>query len=172
LIAGPPIEVIGVDMLPADTVLSFILPEKLRLAIADAIVIQSRIENCVVEIIWMLKGVPQEQRQNIAKESAADSFKRLRKALPGEPLPLADKFWETLTELRRQRNLIAHGSWAIMSDGRPLVVWHSLDAGGNDYVTSTIVDDEYFDWFMRQANQAFIAFSKIRNALEDSYMAV
>ena len=46
---------------------SFELPDRLKFAIADAIVLYSRIESCCIEIIWELEQANLECKKQIAK---------------------------------------------------------------------------------------------------------
>jgi hypothetical protein len=46
---------------------SFELPDRLKITIADAIVLFSRIESCCVEIIWELEQADLEGKKEIAK---------------------------------------------------------------------------------------------------------
>jgi hypothetical protein len=64
---------------------SFELPDRLKVAIADAIVLYSRIESCCVEIIWELEQADLERKQEIAKAWGDQNFKLLKQAVKQIP---------------------------------------------------------------------------------------
>ena len=43
------------------------LPDKLKLAIADCILLFSNIESCIVELVWLLEDADIERRKQIAR---------------------------------------------------------------------------------------------------------
>ena len=52
---------------------SFDLPDRLKLAIADAIAIFSRIDHAIIECIWILEQADLKRKKQIAKEHAHDA---------------------------------------------------------------------------------------------------
>ena len=57
---------------------SFELPDRLKIAIADAVVLYSRIESCCVEIIWELEQADLERKKQIAKAWGDQNFRLLK----------------------------------------------------------------------------------------------
>lgn len=94
-----------------DLTWSFELPDRLKLAIADAITLYSRIESCCIEIIWEIEQPDLSRKQEIAKNWGEQNFKLLRKAVDSLPGAKTDRIWPTLKELGNERNLIGHGVW-------------------------------------------------------------
>lgn len=64
-----------------DLKLSFDLPARLKIAIADAIVLYSRTESCCVEIIWELERADLERKKQIAKAWGDQNFRLLKQAV-------------------------------------------------------------------------------------------
>src|ERR1039458_8716607 len=85
---------------------SFALPDKLKLAIADCITLYSRIESCIVEIIWELEQANLERKKEIAKAWGNENFKILKAAVRENPGAKTDAIWPTLKSLDKERNLI------------------------------------------------------------------
>jgi hypothetical protein len=54
---------------------SFDLPVKLKLAIADCITLYSKIESCIVELVWVLEAPDVDRKREIAK-SLSGNIKR------------------------------------------------------------------------------------------------
>ena len=122
--------------------LSFELPDRLKIAIADAIVLYSRMESLCIEIIWEIEQPGLERKKEIAKNWGEQNFKLLRDAVKQLPGAKTDAIWPTVKRLGKERNLIGHGVWAWTPDeGRPLVVWHAKFLENVDWVGA-----EYFDW--------------------------
>ena len=97
-----------------DLTWSFELPKRLKLAIADAIVLYSRIECYCVEIVWEVEQADLVRKQELAKNWGERNFKLLRKAiesLPGAKPEHHNHIWPTLRALGKERNLIGHGVW-------------------------------------------------------------
>jgi hypothetical protein len=71
--------------------------------------------------------------------------------------------WDALDEMRRERNLIAHGVWtmrfggdsqgetAMPPEGLPMVLWHSKMLESDDFVTAESFHFWRFDKFMDRA---------------------
>ena len=104
---------------------SFELPDRLKIAIADAVVLYSRIESCCVEIIWELEQADLERKKQIAKAWGDQNFRLLKQAVDQIPGAETDKMVQALKALGKERNLIGHGVWMWTNEERPLVVWHS-----------------------------------------------
>jgi hypothetical protein len=113
----------------------------LKCAIADCITLYSKIESCIVEVVWLLEQADLPRKKEIAKSWGDQNFKIVKRAVKSIPDAQSDAIWPTVTELQNERNLIGHGVWMIASDGRPLVVWHAKFLDSADWVSG-----EYFDW--------------------------
>jgi hypothetical protein len=104
---------------------SFVLPDKLKLAIADCITLYSKIESCIVELVWVLEDPDQERKRAIAKSWGDQNFRIVRKVVRSIPGAESDAIWPALKDLTQERNLIGHGVWMMSDDNRPMVVWHA-----------------------------------------------
>ncbi|HZL40046.1 MAG TPA: hypothetical protein VFC45_07170 [Pseudolabrys sp.] len=131
-IANPP---------PPDLQWSFELPDRLKIAIADAIVLHSRLESLCIECIWEIEKTDLERKKEIAKNWGSENFKLLKKAVAQLPGAETDRIWPTMKALGKERNLIGHGVWMWTSEQRPLVVWHAKFLEDPDWVGA-----EWFDW--------------------------
>ena len=83
---------------------SFDLPDRLKIAIADAIVLYSRIESCCVEIIWELEQADLERKKQIAKAWGDQNFRLLKNAVDQIPRAKTDKIWPSLKALTKERS--------------------------------------------------------------------
>jgi hypothetical protein len=144
---------------------TFELPDRLKLAIADAIVIYSRIESCIVEIIWELERADLPRKQEIAKSWGDQNFRLVKKAVNMIPGTETDAIWPALKALGRERNLIGHGVWMWASDDRPLVVWHAKFLEEDDWVGAEYFDFSRFDYFMRRAVVLANTFAQFKQLL-------
>ncbi|MBU6419435.1 MAG: hypothetical protein KGQ79_06870 [Proteobacteria bacterium] len=112
--------------MPEGTVLSTELPEWVRLAIADAVVLFGRLEQEVIEISWLLTDATLHEKLKLARNPATNSFidvlESIERSQPGLKL---DALKDGFTILAQDRNLMVHGAWA-MTDAKPWVVWHKF----------------------------------------------
>jgi hypothetical protein len=86
--------------------------------------------------------------------------------------------WDALTELRQERNLMAHGVWtmrfggdsaselAAPPSGLPMVLWHSKMLESDDFVTAESFDYWRFDKFMKRASVLLNTFLQFRTMAE------
>lgn len=157
---------------------SFDLPDKLKLAIADAIAIFSRIDHAVVECIWMLEQADLKRKKQIAKEHAHGNIKFVRSVVEEHMRLDIPKTWDALDELRQERNLIAHGVWMIRFGGNsagelaapptglPMALWHSKMLESEDFVTAKSFDYWRLDKFMKRARVLLNTFLQFRAMAE------
>ncbi len=145
-----------------DLTWSFELPDRLKLAIADAIVLYSRIECCCIEIIWEIEQADLGRKQELAKNWGEQNFKLLRKAVESLPGAKTDRIWPTLKALGKERSLIGHGVWMWTSEERPLVVWHSNFLESADWVGAEYYDWSRFESFMRKATVLMNTFAQFK----------
>ena len=75
-----------------DLTWSFGLPDRLKIAIADAIVLYRRIKSCCVEIIWELEQANLERKKEIAKAWGDQNFRLLKQAVHQIPGGASDKY--------------------------------------------------------------------------------
>lgn len=130
---------------------SFELPDRLKLAIADAIILHSRIESCCIEILWEIEQPDLARKKELAKKWGEQNFKLLRKAVEGLPRANTGRIWPTLRALGKERNLIGHGVWMWTNEERPLVVWHAKFLETEEWVGAEYYDWSRFDNFMAKA---------------------
>lgn len=142
---------------------SFDLPDRLKLAIADAIAIFSRIDHAIIECIWILEQADLKRKKQIAKEHAHENINFIRSVVEEHMKLDIPESWDVLVELRQERNLIAHGVWmmrfggdtagelAAPPTGLPMVLWHSKMLESGDFVTAESFDYWRFDKFMGRA---------------------
>jgi len=159
---------------------SFELPDKLKIVIADAVAIFSRIDQALIECIWLLEEADLERKKQIAKKRMHENIKWVRSIFE-EHLKLSIGLtWDTLDEMRRERNLIAHGVWmmrfggdsqgetATPPEGIPMVLWHSKMLESVDFVTAECFHFWRFDKFMDCARELLGAFLQFRTMAENA----
>jgi hypothetical protein len=162
---------------------SFDLPVELKIAIADAVTIFSRIDHMIVECIWILEQADLKRKKQIAKEHAHENIKYVRGVVEGHMKLDIGPTWDALAELRQERNLIAHGVWSMRFGGDtpgeiatpptgiPMVLWHSKMIESDDFVTAESFDYWKFERFMKRATLLFDTFMKFRYMAEDAINA-
>jgi hypothetical protein len=152
---------------PPDASWSFALPDKLRLAIADAIIVFARMETTLLEIVWILEESNLEEKQVLVRDVVSKNFKKLKKVVTGLPGAETGRIWPTLEKLANERNLIAHGFWAVddKHDDRPVVMSHKF-LESEDYVTGEHFDYARFDSFMKRAEHLLNTFRQFRVMLD------
>jgi len=101
--------------------LSPLLPDNVKIAIADVIIAFGILESRLETLIWALCGLDFEHGAMLTTMDARPKIdlakslvKKHRVRLDSPPLP--PNFWETAQDLRGYRNQIAHAMWA-MADG-------------------------------------------------------
>jgi len=133
-----------------DAKLSSELTIDLKIAIADAIVVFSRIETCVLETIWVIEDADLNQKRKLARRTISQNFQRLREFINIPNLDL-DATWRAIDRVMNERHIIAHGSWMIVDDVRPFVVWHKF-MENSDTVIGEYFNYPRFEYFMKTAN--------------------
>ena len=141
---------------------SFELPDRLKVAIADAIVLYSRIEACIVEIIWEVEEANLERKKEIAKAWGDQNFRLIKRAGKLIPGAKTDAIWPALKALGKERNIIGHGVWMWTNEARPLVVWHSKFLEEADWIGAEFFDFTRFDYFMRRAELLMNTFAQFK----------
>ena len=162
---------------------SFDLTDRLKIAIADAIAIFSRIDHTVIEWIWVLEQADLNRKKQIAKEHAHGNVKVVRSVVEEHMKLDIGPTWDALDEIRRERNLIAHGVWtmrfggdsqgekATPPEGLPMVVWHSKMLESDDFVTAESFGFWRFGEFMDRARVLLNTFQQFKTRIEDAIEA-
>jgi hypothetical protein len=145
-----------------DLTVDFELPDRLKLAIADAIVLHSRLESCIVEIIWELEQADLKRKKEIAKAWSDQNFRLIKRAVKLIPGAKTDAIWPALKAIGKERNLIGHGVWIWTNEERPLVVWHSRSLEEADWVGAEFFDFARFDYFMQRAELLMNTFAQFK----------
>ncbi len=153
---------------PADPNLtwSFDLPAKLKCAIADCITLYSKIESCIVEVVWTLEQADFERKKEIAKKWGDQNISFAKQVIKSIPGAESDSIWPALKNLCQERNLVSHGVWMIASDGRPLVVWHAKFLESPDWVGGEYFDWDRFDYFLERGQILLKTFADFKAVLE------
>jgi hypothetical protein len=159
---------------------SFDLPDRLKIAIADAVIVFSHIDCMVIESVWVLEEANLRRKKQIAKEHAAENINFIRGIVEEHMQLDIGSTWDALTELRRERNLIAHGTWSVRfggdtpgetapdPEGLPMVLWHSKMLESDDFVTAESFDYWRFDKFMKRARVLLNTFQQFRTMCEEA----
>ncbi|WP_038965599.1 hypothetical protein [Bradyrhizobium diazoefficiens] len=165
-------------MATPDMTWTLALPDQLRLAIADAVVIFSRIDNAIIECIWVLEQADYKRKLQIAREKAYENIKFV-KGVVEEHLKIdIAPTWNALDKMRQERNLIAHGCWMVRFCGQspgekadppvglPHVLWHSKMLENGTDVVAEAFDYWKFKRFMDHAEVLLKTFREFRDMAE------
>jgi len=157
--SGPP---------PPDASWNFTIPEKLKLAIADAVVTFARMETTLLEIIWILEESTLEEKRELTLDVVSKNFKKLKRVVTRLPGAETSRIWPALSSLASDRNLIVHGFWAVddAHDDRPVVLSHRF-LESEDYVTAEYFDYRRFEFFQKRADHLLNMFRQFRVMLGD-----
>jgi hypothetical protein len=68
--------------------------------------------------------------------------------------------WASLTALRQERNIIAHGVWG-MAEGVPTVMWHEKMLESAEFETAELYDYGRFKLFTVKATKLLETFNPI-----------
>jgi hypothetical protein len=146
---------------------SFDLPDKLKFAIADALTVFARIDNCMIETLWAIEGAGLARKKQIAKAFAHGNSEAIKAFITEIPGAETNKIWPTLADLRQERNLIAHGVWMVSNDDRPMVLWHSKFLESDDFVGAEYFDYARFSYFMKRAIHLLDVFMEFQRIIEE-----
>lgn len=146
---------------------SFEIPDKLKLAIADCILLYSKIESCIVELVWLIEDADLERKREIAKGWGDQNFKIVKRVVRSIPDAESDAIWPALKDLGRERNLIGHGVWMIADSGRPMVVWHAKCLESDEGINAQYFDWERFDHFLAIGRVTLNTFAEFKRLLEE-----
>lgn len=152
--------------MPEGTYLSPELPEWVRLAIADAVVVFGRMEQEIIEILWILKDADLKQKLKLTKGSTTDKFiaalESFECAKEGLKLYALKDVFRGLAD---ERNLIVHGAWN-MADAKPWVVWHKF-LEDEKSVIGEFFEKWRFENFMTKGQQILNMLRTCHNTLEE-----
>jgi hypothetical protein len=117
------------------------LPFELKVAIAEAVTLFSRIDDMVIRVLWAGEMADLKRRKQIMKNRSFTNLEYLeafvKAHLGGIEIP---ETWAALAALRQERNMIAHGVWG-MSEGVPTVIcmrrcWSRTSSRPQSYMTT------------------------------------
>jgi hypothetical protein len=138
------------------------LPFELKVAIAEAVTLFSRIDDIVIRVLWAGEMADLKRRKQIMKNRSftnLEYFEAFVKAhLGGIEIP---ETWASLAALRQERNMIAHGVWG-MSEGVPTVIWHEKMLESDEFETAELYDYERFKLFTNKAMKLLDTFARYR----------
>jgi hypothetical protein len=143
------------------------IPDKLTMAIGDAVRIFSMIDSCALEIVWLIAGAELAEKKRLAKEHAANNLKTFEDAICQLPNVESDEIFSAGRELRRERNLIAHGVWLVYNVGLPHVTWHARFLESDDYAVVEAFSDDRFDSFLERGRAVLDAFDETKRNLKE-----
>ncbi len=138
------------------------LPFELKVAIAEAVTLFSRIDDMVIRVLWAGEMADLKRRKQIMRNRSFTNLEYLetfvKTHLGGIEIP---ETWAALAALRQERNMIAHGVWG-MSEGVPTVIWHEKMLESDEFETAELYDYERFKLFTNKAMKLLDTFAKYR----------
>ena len=151
--------------MPEGVVVSHELPEWVKLAIADAVVVFGRVEQEAIEIAWLIGEVDLEKKLRIARVPAKDTLTAIVEAVENAAGDLKlHSIKDAITDLSGDRNLIVHGSWN-MANEKPWVVWHKF-IEDDDSVIGEYFEEWRFERFMKKATTLLETLRRYHDELE------
>jgi hypothetical protein len=142
------------------------LPEWVKLAMSDCIVLFGRMEQEIIEVVWLLRSADVAVRVKIAREPASRNFEFLIAQLQKESGKKFDSLSGGFERLTRERNLMAHGAWWMVDEARPWVVWHKfIEDDGS--VIGEYFEKHRFERFMTTAESIYDACRMFHRMLEE-----
>jgi hypothetical protein len=124
-----------------------------------------------------------KRKKQIAQEHAHENIKFVRSVVEEHMKLDIGPTWDALDEMRRERNLIAHGVWtmrfggdsqgetAMPPEGLPMVLWHSKMLESDDFVTPESFHFWRFDKFMDRARVLLNTFLQFKTLAENAIEA-
>lgn len=152
--------------MPKGVQLSTVLPDWVRFAIADAVVLFGRMEQEIVEISWIMTDADLKEKVKLTKGSTTDKFiaalENVERAEPGLKL---DALKDGFHGLADERNLIVHGAWT-MADDKPWVVWHKF-LEDDDSVIGEFFEARRFERFITKGLHLLNMLRRFHDMLEE-----
>ncbi|MDQ2742770.1 MAG: hypothetical protein M3Z66_10825 [Chloroflexota bacterium] len=141
------------------------LPDWVRLAIADTVVIFGRMEQEIIEISWILEDANLKQKLKLARTPAKENFIAVLESIERhEPGLKPDALKDGFKRLRDERNLIVHGAWTMMDD-KPWVVWHKF-LEDDDSIIGELFEQWRFERFMKIGERLLGLLRRFHDMLE------
>ncbi len=135
--------------------LSLELPDWVRLAIADAVVMFGRMEQEIIEISWILNDADLKQKLKLARAPATENFIAVLESVQRQEEDLKlDPLKDVFREMAGERNLMVHGAWAMVDD-KPWVVWHKF-LEDDDSIVGEFFEPWRFERFMKKGGQMLV----------------
>jgi hypothetical protein len=146
--------------------LSHELPDWVRLAIGDAIVLFGKMEREVIEVSWILNDADLKKKLQLAKEPATENFVAVIESVERHKAGLKlDKLKNVFRGLAIERNLIVHGAWTMAND-MPWVIWHkSLE--DDTSVIGEFFEKWRFERFMANGRHILEMLHRLHDLLEE-----
>jgi hypothetical protein len=144
---------------------SWVLPDWVKFAIADWLVVFGRMEQKIIEIAWLMKDADVKERVKTARAPAVENFQGILSVMEEHEGKKFDGLRKTFEALSKDRNLIAHGCWLMIDGTMPWVVWHKFiedDAS----VIGEFYERPRFDDFKKKAVFMYEMCDKYHDMLE------
>lgn len=155
----------SITPMPPDVVLQRELPDWLRLAIADAVVVFGRMEQEAIEIVWLLRDATLAEKLKAARDPATDTLTTIVEIIERTQSDLDfSAIKSKIVDLAQERNMIVHGSWCLAND-KPYVVWHKFLVD-DEHIIGEYFEKLRFDNFMNLANHLLSTLFDIHAQLE------
>ncbi len=152
--------------MPEGVRLSADLPQRIRLAVADAVVLFGRMEQEIVEIAWLLSDATFREKQKLARDPATGNFLAILTTLEQREQGLKlDALKDGFTTLAQERNLIVHGAWTMVEE-KPWVVWHKF-LEDDDSIVGEFFEARRFERFMVKGQHMLAMLRRLHNMLEE-----
>jgi hypothetical protein len=152
-------------VMPEGIRLSPELPDWVKLAIADAVVVFGRMEQETIEIAWLLNDADLKQRLKLARVPAFDNFIEVIESVERQQEGLRlDAVKCSFRQLADERNLMVHGAWN-MADDKPWVVWHKF-LEDDESIIGEFFEKWRFERFMTKGAHLLATLRKFHDILE------
>ncbi len=146
---------------------SWVLPDWVKLAIADSLVVFGRMEQKIIEIAWLLKDADVKEKVKTARAPAVENFEGIIGIMEEHEGKKFEGLRKTFDALSRDRNLIAHGCWLMIDGNRPWVVWHKFIEDDSS-VIGEFYERPRFDDFKKKAEYLYEMCGKYHHMLEQA----
>ena len=146
---------------------SWIMPDWVKLAIADALIVFGRLEQEIIEIAWLLKDADVKEKVKTARAPASENFQGILGVMEEQHGSKFDGLRTAFDKLSTDRNLMALGCWVLIDGVKPWVVWHKFiqdDAS----VIGEYFEVHRFDNFMKKADHLLDMCKKYHRMLEEA----
>jgi hypothetical protein len=144
---------------------SWKMPEWVKLAIADSLIVFGRMEQRIIEIAWLLKDADIKERVKTARAPAVENFEGILDVMEEFEGKTFDGLRKTFEDLSKDRNLIAHGSWLMIDGARPWVVWHKFIEDESSVIGEFYEKGRFAD-FKKKADYLYEMCGKYHDMLE------